>query len=255
MAVLTRKSNPEPNSELFNPETGNCSIEYYNACKDPYRVAPANKIPVPWRWDIKKASDSSEDIFARLDERIRGVLESHGITIHNIGVHNLASRYPLQTAKDTIIISTHDEPDVSWKKAASEIYYGIIEPAAIAAQIQMRVEIRNEEKMYKNVSHIIRDDDVVEILERIQPLVNDAVKEFCVGKWSSIAYHDRGLERHGFEPRGTEDKVSVIVFIRPGSVDAWEVVEGKVVGAIESALPLGEIDISVELLPGLVQLC
>ncbi|OBT51238.1 hypothetical protein VE04_08528 [Pseudogymnoascus sp. 24MN13] len=231
MAVLTRKSNPEPNSELFNPETGNCSIEYYNACKDPYRVAPANKIPFPWRWDIKKASDSSEDIFARLDERIRGVLEN------GKGYDN------------------HHEPDVSWKKAASEIYYGIIEPAAIAAQIQMRVEIRNEEKMYKNVSHIIRDDGVVEILERIQPLVNDAVKEFCVWKWSSIAYHDRGLERHGFEPRGTEDKVSVIVFIRPGSVDAWEVVEGKIVGAIESALPLGEIDISVELLPGLVQLC
>ncbi|OBT79868.1 hypothetical protein VF21_01573 [Pseudogymnoascus sp. 05NY08] len=250
MAVLTRKFHPEPNSKLFDPKTGSCSIEYYNACRDPYRVAPDNKIPVPWRWDVKKTSDSSEDIFARFDERIRGVLKSHGIKTHNIGVHNLASRYPPQMAKDTIIISTHDEPDGSWKKAASEIYYGIIEPAATSAQIQMRVEIRNEEKIYKDVYHIIRDDDVVEMLEGIQPLVNDAVMEFCGEKWSSITFYDRGLE-----PRDSEKVVSVIVFIRPGSVDAWEVVEGKIVGAVKSALPSREIDIYVELLPGLVELC
>ncbi|KFY84910.1 hypothetical protein V500_08887 [Pseudogymnoascus sp. VKM F-4518 (FW-2643)] len=245
MGILTRKFNPEQDSELFDTETGNCSIEYYNACKDVYRVAPNNKIPVPWPWSVEKASDSSEEVFDRLEERVREVLECYGIITHYIGVHSVAERYTPQKSKDTIIIKTRDEPRVSWKEAASKIYYEIVEPAATSAQIQMRVEIRNEEKMYKDVVHVIRDHDPVEALQRIQPLILNATKEFCPGKWSSIGIHNRG-----HAPRDSEKKITVTVSIRPGSVDAWGAFEEKIVRVIESAIPLGEVDIAVEILPG-----
>ncbi|KFY30486.1 hypothetical protein V494_08147 [Pseudogymnoascus sp. VKM F-4513 (FW-928)] len=210
MAILSREFKPEPDSELFDPETGKCSIEYYNACKDPYRVAAHNKIPVPWPLKESGASICGE-VFGQLEEQIRGVLGSFGITTHDICVHCRAGCGGRST--------------------------------------EMRVEIRNEEKMYKDVSHIIRDHDTVETLKKVQPLVLAATVEFCSGKWSSIAYHNRGLA-----PRDSEKKVSVVVFVKPGSVDAWGVFQ-KIMDVIESAISLEDADIYVEIQPGHIMLC
>jgi hypothetical protein len=87
MAVLSRKSYLDANSQHFDPETGNCSIEYYLACKDTYRVALIDDIPVLWPYNIYKASDAKEELFGQLEVRIRTVLESYGITIHEIVIH------------------------------------------------------------------------------------------------------------------------------------------------------------------------
>lgn len=76
MAILTRKFRPEQDSKLFDPESGNCSIEYYNACKDPYRVS-ANKFPVPRPWISEKFSEASQAIHEQLDDSIRKILSDH----------------------------------------------------------------------------------------------------------------------------------------------------------------------------------
>ncbi|OBT79867.1 hypothetical protein VF21_01574 [Pseudogymnoascus sp. 05NY08] len=245
MIVLKRRFNSEQTSEeVFDSETGDCTIEYYNACKDPYRVAPSNKIPVTWPWIVKKASDAGNMIFDHLEESIRKILISHEITAHNIGTHNFASRNTPEKAKDTIFIRTHDESNKSWKMAASEIY-DIIEPVAASSRIQMRVEICNEEKMYRDISHFIKDDAMIDTISQIQPFVLDAVMEYCSGKWTSIAYHARGSPLYN-----SEKKATAIIFIKPGTRHAWSDFEDKIASVIQSATFPGETTISVEVLPG-----
>jgi hypothetical protein len=104
--------------------------------------------------------------------------------------------------------------------------------------------------MYKDYSHALQDDDAAEVLERTQLLVIDAVKESCRGMWSAVSFHERGLEPHDIK-----NKPSVVVMIRPGSVNAWGAIEEKIVGIVESVLLPGDRDIYVELLPGAVQEC
>lgn len=114
MAVLSRKFRPEQDSENFDPKTGNCSIEYYNARKDPYRVA-ANKIPVGW------PSKAAHALFDQLEHSIRKVLSDHNIRAWTIGLYNFAPRLNPEYTNDTILIRTRDEFDISWEKTVGEI--------------------------------------------------------------------------------------------------------------------------------------
>lgn len=248
MAVLSRKFRPGQNPEHFDPETGNCSIEYYNACKDPYRVA-ANKIPVGWPWDMHKTSNAADQLFDELDGSIREILSGHKINPRMMGTYSFAPRHTPRDVNDTILIRTRDEFNVSsWEKAVSEIYE-IVEPAAAAAGIQVRVEIWNEEKMYSGVSYVIRDETTINYITKIQPFVLDAVMKHCPGKWTSITYHYRGTLYNN-----SEDRLTAIIFIKPGAVHPWAELEEKISSTITSASFPEEIDISVEILPGRISL-
>ncbi|KFY39483.1 hypothetical protein V495_05922 [Pseudogymnoascus sp. VKM F-4514 (FW-929)] len=250
MAVLSRKSYPDANSQHFDPETGNCSIEFYLACKDTYRVAPNDDIPVLWPYNIYKASDAGEELFGQLEMQIQRVLESYGITTQEISIHTLVSKGPPRERKDTIIIKTHDESNATWKEAVSKIYNEIVEPAAISAQLQMWVEIRNEDLMYKDYSHAIRDRDALEILERAESRIVEAVREFCGGMWSYVSIHERGRA-----PRVNKKKPAAVVGIKPGSVNAWGAFEERIIGIVESVVLPGEVDVYVDLMIGVVEEC
>lgn len=248
MPVFTRKFNPEQDSDLFDPKTGNCSIEYYNACKDPYRVS-GDELPVPWPWICGRVSCSADDLFDQLEERIRKVLSDYNITPWIMGAYNKAARVTPEDARDVILIRTRDKCNISWKKAVSEIYYRIVEPAAAAAGIKTGVEICNEDKMYMDASSFIKDDAVINAIAKTQPFVLDAVMGHCPGKWTSITYHNRGALHYD-----SEKKPTVIIFIRPGAIHAWGELEEKIISAIQSAPFAGEIEIGVEILPGRLSL-
>ncbi|KFY07116.1 hypothetical protein V492_07432 [Pseudogymnoascus sp. VKM F-4246] len=244
MAVLSREFKPEPDSELFDPETGMCSIEYYASCKDPYRVA-SNKIPVGWPWLCARASEAANDLNDQLYERIQKVLSDYNISgwANN---YNFAPRYTPEDAHDIYLIRTRDKFNASWwRKAADEIYNDIIEPAATAVGIEMTVEIWNEDKMYRDASSLITDDAIINSIAKIQPAVLGTVMEHCPMKWTSIAYHNRGPPSNG-----SEQKLTVIVFIRPGEVHAWGELEDNIIHAITSSSFPNELDIHVEILPG-----
>ncbi|OBT68454.1 hypothetical protein VE03_02945 [Pseudogymnoascus sp. 23342-1-I1] len=249
MGVSTRKFIPEQDSELFDPETGNCSIEYFNACKDPYRVSGDKTPPVSWPWFSYKSSEAGNLLSDQLSESIRDVLVRHKIRPGMIGNYKFAPRHTPHDAKETMFIRTQDDFDVSWQKAASEIYYGIVEPAATAAGIQMGVEIQNYEKMYSDASYFIEDDATIHSISRIQPYVLGAVMEHCPAKWTSIAYHHRERQRYEGETR-----VTAIIYVKPGKTHAWGELEEKIVSAIQSATFPEEIDIAVEILPGRISL-
>ncbi|KFX89542.1 hypothetical protein O988_08600 [Pseudogymnoascus sp. VKM F-3808] len=243
MVILTRKFKPEQGSELFDLETGNCSIEYYNACKDPYRVS-ANKFPVPWPWICGKHSKANEAIHEQLYDSIQTILSDHNISA-SAAVYNRASRNTPKDAVDVLLIRTRSVDTTSWKAAAKEIY-NIIEPAATTAQIEMRVEIYNDEMMYGDVSvDLIKDNSTIDAITKIQPYVLGAVMESCPGKWTSIAHHNRGLPFYKCVTRPT-----AIIFVKPGAIHPWAELEEKVFRTIISAAFPEEINISVEILPG-----
>ncbi|OAF57723.1 hypothetical protein VC83_05630 [Pseudogymnoascus destructans] len=161
-----------------------------------------------------------------------------------MGTYNLAAQNTPDKAKDIILIRTQDEFNASWKMAASEIYE-MVETEATSSQIQMRVEIRNEEKMYWDVSDFIRDDAAVNTITRIQPSVLAAVEQYCPGKWTSIAYHNRRAPFYN-----SEKKITAIVFIEPGTIYAWQDFEEVIANVIRSTTFNGEVAISIEILPG-----
>lgn len=249
MGILTRKFFPEQDSELFDPETGNCSIEYFNACKDPYRVVGNKSTPVSWPWFTYKTSEAADLLFDQLDESIRIVLARNKIRPWIMGCYSSAPRHTPGDMRNTILIRTRDECSVSWEEVASEIYYEIVEPAAVAAGIQMEVEIQNEDKMYMDASSFIKDDATVDSIARIQPYVLGAVMAHCPAKWVSIAYHNRKRLHTNNEERAT-----AIIFVKPGAIHEWGELEEKIVGAIQSATFPKEIDINVEILPGRISL-
>ncbi|KFX89836.1 hypothetical protein V490_06785 [Pseudogymnoascus sp. VKM F-3557] len=243
MAILKRKFKPEQGSEQFDPESENCSIEYYNACKDPYRVS-ANKFPVPWPWICGKHSKASEAIHEQLYDSIQKILSDHNISA-SATVYKKASRNTPEDAVDVLLIRTRSVDTTSWKSAGTEIYK-IIEPAAKAAQIEMLVEILNDEMMYRDVSvDLIKDDATIDAVTKIQPYVLGAVMESCPGKWTSIAYHNRGLPFYKCETRPT-----AIIFVKPEAIHPWAELEEKIIRTITSAAFPEDINISVEILPG-----
>ncbi|KAL5353313.1 hypothetical protein ACLOAV_001349 [Pseudogymnoascus australis] len=250
MGVSTRKFFPEEDSELFDPETGNCSIEYYNACKDPYRVVGNKKTtPVSWPWFMYKTSEAANLLCDQLDESIRIVLSRNKIRLWSMGVYSFAPRHTPGDIRNTILIRTRSECSISWKEVASEIYYVIVEPAATAAGIQMGVEIQDEDEMYMDASYFIKDDATIRAISRIQPYVLGAVMAHCPGKWDSIAYHDRKRLRTNSKKRAT-----AIIFVKVGAIHAWGDLEEKIVSAIQAATFPEEIDINVEILPGRISL-
>ncbi|KFY19467.1 hypothetical protein V493_07949 [Pseudogymnoascus sp. VKM F-4281 (FW-2241)] len=245
MGVLTRKFIPEQDSELFDPETGNCSIEYYNACKDPYRATSSNKVLAEFPWYNNRVSEAASLLYDQIEDNIQKVLSDYKIP-GAASIYRYAARTTPEDSKDIIVLRPHNDSNIlSWRKVASQIYDEIVKPAATSAQIEVGVEIRNDKKMYAELSHFIEDEAVIRSIARIQPFVLGAVLEHCHGKWTSIAYHNRSHFDYG-----SEMKVTALIFIRSGAIHAWAELEEKIVGTIQSAGFPADIDISVEVLPG-----
>ncbi|KFY07117.1 hypothetical protein V492_07433 [Pseudogymnoascus sp. VKM F-4246] len=229
-----------------------CSIEFYNACKDAYRVAPYNKIPVPWPLVMHSTSQAGRMVLDDIYEGIRKVLASHNITTSGMSTYNLSARDTPRKSKHTVVIETRDEPNDSWKMAATEIYE-LAESAAAVYQIEMRVEIRNAAKMSRNVSELVKDDSTINTITRIRPSIVAAVKQYCPGKWTSIAYHARGVQPWSSAQSwidSSERKPTVIVFVKPGTKYAWADFEKTIADVVRSATFQGEASISLEILPG-----
>lgn len=115
----------------------------------------------------------------------------------------------------------------------------------------MRVEILNEDKMYRDASYLIKDDAAIDSIARIQHFVLGAVREHCPEKWTSIAYHNRGSPDYN-----SEKQITANVFVGPGAIHAWGELEEEIIDSIQlqSTVFLGKLDINIEILPGQISL-
>ncbi|ELR05087.1 hypothetical protein VC83_00172 [Pseudogymnoascus destructans] len=245
MGVICRKRKYASSSsfEDFDPITGACSVEKFAASKDAFRVAPTLKLPTPEPCDSKRCSEKVRDITEMLFGDIIEAAETFGISCQTIEVYHMWQRGLPQTAKDTIILSTLDIDTARWEAAANHIL-GMVEEVVV--DIKFRVEIRNPDLMYSDISMPIRDDEVCKILKEIAPAIKAEVERSCPNLWTSIAYHSR----RRYDVHDDPGNATIMLFIEPKSVSLWGLIEERLQEAIESVQSARQFNISLEILPG-----
>jgi hypothetical protein len=145
------------------------------------------------------------------------------------------SRKGMFQPRDTIILDTRDQNVDMWKGAATMVQQMVDE----LSTKKICVEIRNEVKMYRDVSTAITPNSAIHIAcQAAEPIVHDEVKKSCPGLWTSISYSMRGPND------SVTRKATVIVSMAPGAKSVWGLVEAKIVKR------LAHLDLAIELMPG-----
>jgi hypothetical protein len=226
--------------------TGACSIEFFLASKDPFRVAPGNKIPCTWRYEIHRASNQAQELLKSLENEYKKVLQISNIQLHYTRVLALCPKGFDDPPQDTLLIVSKDLDTSHWKVAATEIQE-IINRATVKVNrdLSIQVEIRNEELMYQDVHHVIRPGTVEQSACReIEDAVLDQVRKSCDGAWTTIGFWMRGQRDQ------TEGlKLTIIICIKQHTKGLWSMVEDEIAEALQP-FQSNDVDIHIELLPG-----
>ena len=229
--------------------SGACSIEFYVASKDQFRVAPGNKIPCPWPYEIQRASNQAQQLLESLENAFKKVLRENNVQLHHIRAMALCRKGEGDTPQDTLILVSEDVDTRAWKGAVT-IIGEMVDNAArkLNGSPTIRVEIRNEDLMYRDTSYVIKPQTVEHrACMEIEDLVFDQVKKSCPSDWTSICYFMRGTKDQTEASR----KLTLVVGIKPRQRRLWELVEEQV-GDVVQSLKKSNIDIHIELLPSRV---
>jgi hypothetical protein len=233
------------------PVSGACSIEFFVASKDQFRVAPALKIPCPWPYEIHRASNQAQELLESLENAIKKVLRENNVQLHYTRTMALCRKGEGDTPLDTLILVSEDDDTRNWK-AAVTIIGEMIDNAArkLNGSPTIRVEIRNEDLMYRDISYVIKPETVEHrACMELEDLVFDQVKKSCPSDWTSICYFMRGRKDHTEASR----KLTLVVGIKPRQRSLWAFVEEQIGDAVQS-LKKSDVDIYIELLPSRVHL-
>ncbi|KFY83830.1 hypothetical protein V500_09868 [Pseudogymnoascus sp. VKM F-4518 (FW-2643)] len=231
----------------FDPTTNACSIELYVANKEPFRIAPTSRIPVPQPFDSGKCSEEACNIEEDLYDSIVDAAKSFGITCRSMSTQRLWKTGSSDTAKYTLVISTSNTDTTRWEEAANHIYE-IVDKAATSDGIKMEVEIQNPSEMYDDVSSPIRDDDICRVLDMIEPVFTAEAEKNCRPSLTSIAYHCR--KRRFPENREDPGQPTILIFVNPGSMGVWGQIEERICRAIEEVPCPDNAEVALEILIG-----
>jgi hypothetical protein len=195
---------------------GVSTIELFNASKEGYRIAPSGKIPLPWPYSHGMASKTAKQMEDIFQTTIKDILDRYNITPSSIQALKMWRRGMESTSKDTMVVSTDDTDTTMWPLAADDIYNAIL-PWVTEASLQFRVEIRNQNLMYTDISTApLHDKDVEEVMSRIEPLILAKVKSLILEAWRSVTAHGRQPLN---APRGDKGSniTTVIVLVHIGA--------------------------------------
>jgi hypothetical protein len=222
-------------------------VEFYLAAKDPFRVAPGNKIPVAWPYIISASSDKAREIVGALQHDYEKVLLAFGINLRNANLRVLTTHY--KQPRETLIINTDDEDPGRWKEACTAIQELLDDTISRRAyDLKINAEIRNDHKMYRDVSSVIRPNTVAQqACMQVEQAVYEQVAKSCPEDWRAISYHMRG-------PSWQLDdrKPTIMIRISPGAKSFWSYIESQITAIVESIISSLEIELFVEILPGYV---
>ncbi|OBT63665.1 hypothetical protein VE03_06127 [Pseudogymnoascus sp. 23342-1-I1] len=234
-------------SEHFDSETGASTIEFYNDSKDRYRTAPFGRIPLPWPFNHGMASEKGKEMGDIFHPTVNEILEKYNIVPSSISVTKMWKRGIMNTAKDTAVVSTEDKDTAMWLSAADDIHHAVL-PWATEASLQFRVEICNEDLMYKDISTaLLCGEDIRNVFTEIEPLVLARVKHLIPGIWRSVTFH--GRQSCGLPHRDPiSNKPTVMVLVSIGARSLWDFVENEIRRVIEDVVP-PNMDVSLEILP------
>lgn len=198
-----------------------------------------------WPYQITRGSDEAEKVVDGIKTQCEKILEENGIKLDRAVVRGLRWTGGSRT-RETLILATMDEDFQAWKVAATVIQE--IVDKALRKQntdLKIKVEIRNELRMYKDVSTIIPPNTPIQIAcEEAQEVILNQVQKSCPGNWTAILYHMRG-------PRSQENdrKPTIMVCITPKTRSIWGMVEREIEEALQQ-VKSPDINLHVEVLPG-----
>ncbi len=223
------------------------TIELINSSKDGYRIAPSGKIPLPWPYSHGMASKTAKQMEDIFQTTIKEILDKYNIRRSSIRVLKMWRRGMESTSKDTMVVSTDDTDTTTWPLAADDIYNAIL-TWATEASLQFRVEIRNQNLMYTDVSTaLLHDNNVEEVISRIEPLILAKVKSLIPEAWRSVTAHGRQPLNVPYRDKGS-NVPTVIVLVHIGAKSVWELVEDQLRGVVQDVTP-SHMNISLEILP------
>ncbi|PVH84655.1 hypothetical protein DL98DRAFT_568743 [Cadophora sp. DSE1049] len=253
MTVLKRKfQSSSSSSEDYDNDTGVSSIEYYFSQKDPYRAAPDGKHAIAWPYRVSRASQETRDVIAIIRSDYQNVLRKHNIEFHAESIHNLSPKHTSSTARDTLVIITRDNNPKSWIEAATDIQNSIDRQLGMKnTDRKIRVEIRNDLKMYQDRSFAVQPNSIEHsLLENAQSCVLAELQKMNVSQWTTIGCALRG------ENAQSGKKATIIVSIEPGTRSLWSYVDERleaVLGPV--AAENTDVDLYVEIAPGVLLPC
>lgn len=228
-------------------DSGLGTIENWNAGKDPYRVAPYSLIPTPWPFQSAGCSQRGVDICRTLESKYMKIIQNHQVTYQSITCRSIWRKSFPSEATDTLVIYSLDDDTSNWQLAATEIFVLFID--AGISNTEIKIEICNPMKMYRDVSSCIPDDhQILGAIRDVEPRVYDVVREKLGLVWTTIAYHMRGPK----DDLSTR-KPTVLVTCKPGSWDVFERVEAAIEAVLQSEKFPG-VSFHLEILPGFVEL-
>ena len=169
---------------------GICSIEEFAAGKDPFRAAPPGFIPTPYPFQLGPCSQKIADIHQNIRLKCYDVLRKHGITIDFLTCYSIWRKGFPSEAVDLFLVNTLDECPNSWILAASDILQLFLGAGMTTTEI--KIEIRNQNKAYFDVSYCLPDDEqLLGAIRDVRENVSTFVRNQLPDVFTSIAYHMR----------------------------------------------------------------
>lgn len=204
--------------------------------KDKYRVASKGKLPTLWPYVESPASDTARNIFCSADtaddagrrivrSQLETVLNGYNIPLYKAIIRKLCTKGTDEEC-DTLVLETMSEKTEGWVEAATEVQEivdGSLRTASVAEGFEIKVEIRNPDLMYRDVSSIVRDKPAKEEFDGFEELVLEALTTIIPEDWTRLSFRMRGPTY-----QGGDRKPTIMIWVRPGSRQCWSETERKI---------------------------
>lgn len=246
---------PEANITIA---TGVGSIEHFFAKKDQFRKVSGKKPPTIWPFDQSPCPPEIHEFMRSKEAGYEKILKECGINI-NYASAQVLNRRQFRTEKfETFVIATKDENSDDWQQAADRVKLFLIESARVSgikgiSETRLKVldvEIRNPDRMYRDVSTVIPGNTHLQrtILES-ESQVFERVKKVFSGTLVSVGYAMRGPKE-----QTADRKPTLMIAVRPGTKSLFLFDESKIERLIEEIEQSTGTDLYMEIFSDIIEL-
>ncbi|CZS88233.1 hypothetical protein WAI453_000656 [Rhynchosporium graminicola] len=251
MAKGSRRQYQSNDSEP-GQQSGFVTIEHYMAGKDPYRVAPADEMPVPWPFVTHPKGEELGNIENSIRGECMNICQQHSITVRSVKVEVLSRKdYPsLPVPIPYLIIYTLDTNRTRWQAAANDLRNLVAKDRFRSSNGNfIKVEVRNPARMYADFTTCLPvDQELQRYLDEVEPRIYALVLETLPSSWTMVCSHMRG-------PRSTQSltppRPTILVYVKPETVHSFDSTEEKYREAL-TYQNFPNIVMNIEILAGFV---